>query len=108
MVEHGPQCQSNIWGGYRSHQCSRRGVVKEEDKFWCRQHAPAAVQKREEKRDRKHKEYRTTEDHRWAIKHAKETVATMAIGYFHDENTLEALQKAVKEYDRLAAGKQED
>lgn len=53
------QCQmkvftKSIWD-IHGHQCTRKGVVKEDGKHWCRQHAPSAQKARDEKID---KEYR--------------------------------------------------
>ena len=36
---------------FTSGQCARKGIIREEGKLWCKQHAPSAAKKRREERD---------------------------------------------------------
>jgi len=40
------KCQAVVSEGWPPGQCSRKGVVEEDGKLWCRQHTPSAVKKR--------------------------------------------------------------
>lgn len=42
-------CAEHVYrGNFQSGPCSRKGVVREEGKDWCKQHAPSAVKARHE------------------------------------------------------------
>lgn len=71
-------------GGYRSSQCSRRGVVMEEGVLWCRQHAPSAVAARAQKIRAWRQDRIAARDKRWAeaTKRAERQQACTAA--FHD------------------------
>ena len=51
---------------FRSHQCSRNGVVEHDGKWYCKQHSPNAVQTRRDKRSEAHK----AEMKIWRVKNA--------------------------------------
>lgn len=59
-----PRCQGLVMdqGGFHMHQCLRKGVLQEYDKtkkckrWWCKQHAPSAVAKRDEARMAKYEQ----------------------------------------------------
>ena len=53
MSEQKPRCADRIFSGGRSHQCSRAGVVEENGKLWCKQHAPSSEKARRDARDKK-------------------------------------------------------
>lgn len=43
-------CQATIYGSrFQGYQCSRKGVIEEDGKLWCRQHAPSLVKSRRDK-----------------------------------------------------------
>ncbi len=48
MSEEKHKCAERVSTGIRFHMapCSRRGVVNEDGKWWCKQHAPSAVEAR--------------------------------------------------------------
>lgn len=46
MTDKPEQCPQRVVDDYGPHQCKRRGVVREEGKLWCKQHAPSAVEAR--------------------------------------------------------------
>lgn len=47
-----PRCAARIWGTwYDRHPCSRRGVVEEGGKVWCKQHVPSVVAARRDERE---------------------------------------------------------
>ncbi len=49
MSEH--RCAKRIWshGGFNGRACQRPGVIEEDGKHWCHQHAPSAVSERRAK-----------------------------------------------------------
>ncbi len=51
-------CNKQIWEprGTGFHPCSRKGVIEEDGRHWCRQHAPSAVKARQEKSDARYDE----------------------------------------------------
>ena len=55
------RCQQRVFADYHLHQCTRKGVVGEEGKVWCKQHLPSAVKARREESNRQ-----------WAEKHDSE------------------------------------
>ncbi len=48
--------QSKGMNFLRWRRCSRRAVVSEDGKCWCRQHAPSAIKKRREESEARSKE----------------------------------------------------
>ena len=43
-----PRCGAHVYrGGWDVRRCSRKGVVKESEQHWCKQHAPSAVAARD-------------------------------------------------------------
>ena len=42
-------CAATVVNNWNRYPCSRNGVVEEDGKWWCRQHAPSAVKARREK-----------------------------------------------------------
>lgn len=44
------RCSARVFHQYRYESCKRRGVIEEDGKMWCRQHAPSTVRKREDRR----------------------------------------------------------
>lgn len=64
------RCSQKIYGGFWSYNtggaplCSRKGVLKEGGKIWCRQHAPSTRRKKDAERkrasDRRHAEFLAT------------------------------------------------
>ena len=49
-----PKCQAVMPIEYLgSYPCVRAGVLRENGKWWCRQHAPSAIEARRKKRDEK-------------------------------------------------------
>lgn len=55
------RCAEHVhdWGrGAGFHPCVRNGVVQEDGRWWCRQHAPSAVQARKEAREAKYRQER--------------------------------------------------
>lgn len=74
------KCQKTIPRNYSSVQCSRRGVVVEDDKLWCQQHSPSVTKKRDEKNAQI-----------WAVHMKCEGRRRRAIGW---KAAIEALDKA--------------
>lgn len=63
------KCQKEVWqknGGWTQpyKQCSRKGVVEEGGKLWCRQHAPSAEVQRKVVLEEAYQERRREEDRR--------------------------------------------
>lgn len=48
-------CSGRVYGGRIGvYCCTRTGVVFEDGKYWCRQHAPSAVKERREKSEERY------------------------------------------------------
>lgn len=43
-------CDTHIYSGFRSHRCTRNGVVERDGKFYCKKHDPVAVRQRDDAR----------------------------------------------------------
>ena len=98
-------CRASVADGGRSmrvHQCSRKGVVKEDGVLWCRQHAPSAEATRREKRDRKWQLESDARGRTYARQNAHRAIADTAIKHFRQEATFDELEQAVMEYERLS------
>jgi hypothetical protein len=89
------------WG--RFYSCDRKGSIQEAGKWWCKTHAPSAVQAREDasraKRLAKEAAYRID----WDRRAAKDKIVEVARKVFRQEATHAELEGAVAEYERLAA-----
>lgn len=46
------QCCVEVWGEWRSHQCSRAGKIERDGKFYCGQHDPVAIKEKDEEKRR--------------------------------------------------------
>ena len=42
------RCDTHIYSGFRSHRCTRNGVVERDGKFYCKKHDPVAVRQRDD------------------------------------------------------------
>lgn len=70
-------------GGYHRNRCTRPGSVKEEQKWWCRQHAPSAVAERARKRDELFEERWAKQRQSWAEAEERQERAEACVNAFH-------------------------
>ena len=96
------RCEKRMMRGFHSHRCSRRGVVEEKGRRWCRQHAPSAVADRRtvrEERDRAEWARRSARIERLS---ARSLIATAAIQFVDRECGIEDLRRVVEKNREVA------
>ena len=75
MRQPGPdpkKCSERMTRGWTYGQCSRKGVVTEDGKLWCKQHAPSNVKARLEASNR-----------RWKEKQNQRARARASVAWYH-------------------------
>jgi hypothetical protein len=88
-------------GVANSIQCSRKEKVQEYGLGWCKQHAPSAIEARNNARQAKWNKEWAADKARWAVSKAHRELADTAVRYFSQEATHEDLEKAFLRYAAL-------
>ena len=70
LEEH--NCEARVYDRFGGSNCSRRGVVFEDDKWWCRQHSPSATKARREAAKRRSDEDIRQHEQGWKQAHERE------------------------------------
>jgi hypothetical protein len=70
------QCVERIipreaFGGFHPHQCSRKGVVEQDGKWYCTQHDPVRVKERRADRSAKYQVERDERNTEWELQSRK-------------------------------------
>lgn len=75
------ECAERVWGerAWNAHPCSRRGVIMEGGKWWCKQHAPSSVKARATERDTKWRLEREATTRNWRRREAEQSLMQAAI-----------------------------
>lgn len=94
-------CAATLWKDMHRSSCSRSGSVYENGRWWCKQHSPSAVAKRAADSDARWKKQWAERKAGWAREDAFKKVAETAVALFRQKATMEDLEKAVAEYERL-------
>lgn len=81
------QCEKRVYSGFGfgAHQCTRRGVIEEQGRLWCRQHAPSAKEARDEERRRKHEARWAKREHAGERARLRDAVADAAMAAWRAE-----------------------
>lgn len=87
-----------------SHRCFRRGIIQENGKWYCRQHAPSAVAARQRARDEKDKRKWDILDKRAAVQRCERAVIEAARRWHEYQGRFVPLEDAV---DALLAAEAE-
>ncbi len=67
------QCAKRVFWGSHDHSCSRAGKLFEKGQWWCRQHAPSSVKKRDDVRKVKWVAARKIKEENWARRQQEKT-----------------------------------
>lgn len=109
-----PRCSGTVYHGPWSHsnQCSRAGVLREDGKYWCKQHAPSLVAKKQAARSTKWDAEYKFKTLGWDIQAAKNQIAEAAIaanalGYELGEDASRCIKKYLGLCEKQIALKKE-
>ncbi len=100
MSEH-KQCAAEVWDNFTYRQCSRRGRYLEDGKWFCKQHLPSEVARRNEERTKKWDLEWAADEAKRAASAARNEVTEVAIKLSRQEATYDELMEAVYRWEAL-------
>jgi len=97
-------CRASVANGGRSvgfHQCMRKGYIEEEEKLWCKTHAPSTMAAKRQTANEKYQEETIRWKCRVAMDEARGNLVKIAVMFINHECSHDELERVVKEYEGL-------
>lgn len=109
------RCEGQVYSRMAYCQCSRNGTIKEDNKWWCKSHAPSEVDKRLKERSRKWQKEWDIESKKWELETKRDRLEEKLINHCYKisnlldieacdywvEYVVEEIPKAVSAHERI-------